>query len=217
MRSQPVEPRDGPEDQARKFIQARIEKAQEKERKRIEVTDAAQEPDPWLRKVRWQHYLEGKDPDRLRTLIQPVREDEGVLAVIHTSFERVIVVCRVHATEEEVGEAALCKVNTIEYGKKVEKPFYMDMKDHTEVKYQTVWLQMLSFIVRAETQWAEEDRPKYRLTSSQKRALDKLMGQAAAFQGVEVTDAERMGVAAVQQMATLDQACLGLCICLLDH
>ena len=57
---------------------------------------------------------------------------------------------------------------------------------------------MLSFIVRAETQWAEEDRPKYRLTSSQKRALDKLMGQAAAFQGVKVTDTERMGVVAVQ-------------------
>ena len=79
--------------------------------------------------------MEGKDPDRLRTLIQPVREDEGVLAVIYTSFERVIVVCRVYTTEEEVGEAALYKVNTIEYRKKVEKLFYIDMKDYTEVKY----------------------------------------------------------------------------------
>ena len=45
----------------------------------------------------------------------------------------------------------MCTVNFVEYRKKVQDPFYMDLKKDTCSKYQTVWLQILSYIVRCET------------------------------------------------------------------
>jgi hypothetical protein len=78
----------------------------------------------------------------------------------------VIAACRIHATNEVVRESALCTVNSTEYGKKVQDPFYMDMKDSTDMTYQTVWLKVLSYMVRSETEWDAEDHPGYRLTSS---------------------------------------------------
>lgn len=84
-----------------------------------------------------------------------------MLAVIHASFKRVIRACCAHARDEVVGESALCTVNSVEYGKKAQDPFYMDMKDDTSEKYQTVWLQMLSYMVRAETDWEARERPGY--------------------------------------------------------
>jgi hypothetical protein len=99
-----------PEAKARRSIQDRIDKANEKERKTIEITDPAQEPDAWLRKVKWHYHLVGKDPERLRTLVRVVDEGEEMLAVIHASFKRVIKACCIHATDEVVGESALCTV-----------------------------------------------------------------------------------------------------------
>ncbi len=77
--------------------------------------------------------MKGKgEPTKLRTLIRPVKDEgEEMLAVIHASFDRIFESCRVYATEEVVGEAALYKVNAVEYGKKAKDPFYMDMKDNT--------------------------------------------------------------------------------------
>ena len=76
------------------------------------------------------------EPEELRALIRPV-DDEGeeMLAVIHASFRRVIAACRIHATDEVVGESALCTVNSTEYGKKVQDLFYMDIKDSTDMTY----------------------------------------------------------------------------------
>jgi hypothetical protein len=82
-------------------------------------------------------------------LIRPVDEEgEEMLAIIHASFERIFKACKIYATEEVVGEAALCTVNAVKYGKKAEDPFYIDMKDNTQLGYTEVWKQMLSFIVR---------------------------------------------------------------------
>jgi hypothetical protein len=202
---------------AKKLIQDRIDDIKAKARKKVEMTDPAQEPDSWLRNVRWHYHLAGKgEPEELRALIKPV-DDEGekTLAVIHASFQRVIAACRIHATNKVVGESALCTVNSTEYEKKVQDPFYMDMKDSTDMTYQTVWLKVLSYMVRSETEWDAEDRPGYRLTSSQRRLFEKVISQVTAFQGVEVT--EDMSPEATKQMTELDWQCLQLCIQLLDH
>ena len=199
------------------MIQDRIDQAKEEEQKQIEITDKMQQPNPWLRKVRWEHHLKDKgEPTKLQSLIRPV-EDEGeeILAVIHVSFDRIFEACRVHATEEVVGEAALCKVNAVEYGKKAEDPFYMDMKDNTQVSYTEVWKQMLSFIVRAETKWEPDDRPGYKFTAQQKKSFKKLTEQAMEFQDVKVFDG--MSESAKKQMQELDSECLEFYIQLLDH
>lgn len=205
-----------PEAKIQQLIQDRIDQAREDERKQIEITDKMQQPNPWLRKVRWEHHLTGKgEPVKLRTLIQPVEDTEEMLAVIHTSFDRIFQSCQVHATEEVVGEAALCKVNTVEYGKKAEDPFYMDMKDNTQSAYTEVWKQMLSFIVRTQMKWEPDDRPGYQFTSRQKKSFEKLTRQATEFQDVKVFDG--MEESAEKQMQELDDECLEFCIQLLDH
>jgi superfamily II DNA helicase RecQ len=215
--SQPVQAStETPEAKIKKLIQDRIDQANEDEQKCVEVTDKMQQPNPWLRKVRWEHHLKGKGgPDKLRPLIRPV-DDEGeeMLAVIHASFDRIFKACKVHATEEVVGESALCTVNAVEYGKKAEDPFYMDMKDNTKEGYTSVWKQMLSFIVRTQ-QWEPDDRPGYKLTARQKKAWKKLQEQAIAFQDVRVFNG--MSESTEKQMQELDSECLELCIQLLDH
>ena len=83
--------------------------------------------------MRWEHHLKDKgEPTKLQLLIRLV-EDKGekILAVIHVSFNQIFEACWVHATEEVVGEEALYKVNVVEYRKKAEDPFYMDIKDNT--------------------------------------------------------------------------------------
>jgi hypothetical protein len=101
-----------PEDKAQKNIQGRINKAKELERRRIEMADKAQEPSPWLRRVKWDHHLQSKDRDKLRELIQPVDpEKEARLSIIHDSFDRIMDECQKHVVEEVVGEAALFTVN----------------------------------------------------------------------------------------------------------
>jgi hypothetical protein len=91
--------------------------------------------------------LTGKDPEQLQTLVRAVDNSEEVLAVIYASFTRVIQAYCIYATDKVAGEAALYTVNSIEYSKKVQDPFYMDMKENTRSKYQAVWLQILSYIV----------------------------------------------------------------------
>jgi len=205
-----------PEEKVQAMIQKRMDNIKEKERKTIEITDKAQQPNSWLRKVRWEHHLQGKDPDRLRTLIRPVDvEEEAVLAVIESSFFRIIDACHQHATPEVIGEPALCAVNSVEYEKKVEDPFYMIMKDDTDRRYRTVWMQILSFIVRSEKEWEQDDRPGYRLTMQQRKSFDRLMHRAEEFKETEVGD--DMDEAARKQMRGLDNDCLEFCIRLLNH
>lgn len=215
--SQPVQPSiETPQAKAQQMIQDRIDQAKEKERKQIEITDKMQQPNPWLRKVRWEHHLKGKGGhEKLRPLVRPV-DDEGEegLAVIHGSFDRIFRACKAHAKEEVVGESALCKVNAVEYGKTSQDPFYMDMKDSTEKSYPEVWKQILSYIVRTRG-WEPEERPGYKFTSQQKKSMKKLTKQAEEFQGIRVFDG--MAKEAEQQMEELDRTCLEFCIHLLDH
>ena len=89
--SQPPKPStESPEDKAQKDIQGRIDKAKELVRRKIEIADKAQEPSGWLRRVRWDHHLQGKDRDQLRELIQPVDPEEEELSIIHNSFDRIM-------------------------------------------------------------------------------------------------------------------------------
>lgn len=207
---------EGAEVKMEKEIQRRIDKVEKEAKKKIEVSDKAQEPDPWLRRVKWDEHLQGLDRDRLRALIEPVNpEEEEDLVIIHKSFDRVMNECQKHVVEEVVGEAALFRVNATEYGKKGENPFYMDLKDKTHLDYRAYWKQILSFVVRAEMEWKKEERPQYRFTRGQRIKFAKLIQKAVEFEGVQVT--EEMGRDEREQMADLDRVCLQFCIELLDH
>src|SRR5258706_3620353 len=130
---------ESPEEEVQKQLEATVAKVQEKERRIIEVRDKAQEPNPWLRKVKWDEYTEGLDTQKLRPLIQPLEDGEHILDMVHQSFDRVIDSSTKHAVEMVVGEQVLLKVNSIEYGRVHDKPFYIDMKDDTDSRYREVW------------------------------------------------------------------------------
>jgi hypothetical protein len=52
-------------------------------------------------------------------LVRAVDDGEEVLAVIYTSFTRVIQVYCIYTIDEVAGEAALYTINSVEYSKKV--------------------------------------------------------------------------------------------------
>ncbi|KFY61245.1 hypothetical protein V496_05109, partial [Pseudogymnoascus sp. VKM F-4515 (FW-2607)] len=114
---------EGPEVKMEKEIQRRIDEVKREVKKKIEVSDKAQEPNPFLRRVKWDKHLQGRDRDKLRALIKPVdAQEEEELVIIHQSFDRVMDECQKHVVEEVVGEAALFRVNATEHGKKGENP-----------------------------------------------------------------------------------------------
>jgi hypothetical protein len=169
-----------PWQRAKRIIEARTAEAEKKQRRKIKVTDEAKEPNPWLRRVRWAHHLAEMDLEEMRELIRLVDEEkEVVLSAICNSFDRVIQKAKQNAIVEVVGESALFRVNGIEYGKKAEQPFPAEMENNTDVKYRTVWRKLLCYIFRVE-QRKPEERPKYRLTTAQKRAFRVLMTKAKA-------------------------------------
>lgn len=57
---------EGPEVKMEKEIQRRIDKVKREVKKKIEVSDKAQEPNPWLRRVKFDEHLQGLDRDQRR-------------------------------------------------------------------------------------------------------------------------------------------------------
>jgi hypothetical protein len=62
-------------------------------------------------------------------------------------------------------KSALCTVNSVEYGKKVQDPFYMDMKENTSVKY-TVEKKQIAYTTTT--------GPRFQMSSQSKRMLISL-------------------------------------------
>ncbi|KAH9203927.1 hypothetical protein DL95DRAFT_418655 [Leptodontidium sp. 2 PMI_412] len=87
----------------------------------------------------------------------------GNVHVVCDSFIRVINKAKQNVHMDIVGQAALFKVNNIEYGRKGNKPFPAEIEDNAHRKYKHIGQQLLCYVIRAETQWDKEDRSKYKL------------------------------------------------------
>lgn len=190
-------------------------KVEEKERRKIEAANTIEEPDPWRQHTRWDSHLGGYNKDNLRELVETVNNDKIILSILVDSFIRAINKAKQNAHMEVVGQAALFKVNSIEYGRKSDKPFPAEMEDNTDRKYKHIGQQQLCYVVRSETQWAQEDRPRYKLTAGQQTAFRMLIAAAESLEGIdpeaEITDNMK------RQMDQLDSYCLDFWIQLLDH
>lgn len=162
--------------------------AQEKE-----ITERCRyEANPWLEHTGWERHIK----EYRSWVVQQIREvnveetsdessedqidseralgraSKGTAILIRRSFEA--------SRVEIVGRHALHCINRRENGAAdSNKPFYSKQKVQTIRKYISVWVKVLRYIWRTE---AIADRPQYRLTSTQKQALDGLR-QAAGEGG----------------------------------
>lgn len=204
---------------AKAMIKQRIAKAEEKRRKKIEVTNEWEEPDPWVRSVRWQHHLNGfEDRDELRALVDPPdygNPDEDILAMICESLQRVTNKAEKVASAEIVGESSLFHVNAVEYGKKANHPITADMEDGTRKKYHGVWQKLFCYIFRVQ-EWESDDRPPFRITPHQQSAWMKLVEQADIVPESSI-DGDTLCEECTESIKEMDRRCLRFCITLLDH
>ena len=205
-----------PWEKASRIIAVQIARAEERQNHFVEVTDEAQEANPWLRRTGWARHLEDFNKEELRELVAEIDEEsEPILSNIQKGFRRVIKRAQQTATSEVVGLFALFRINGVEYQKKGTNPFPAYMDDNTESKYSAVWEKLLRFIIRAEKDWGEGDRPEYIFTHGQKKAFNTLFTKAEEYTNVDRS--EQTSDESQAETQELDNCVLEFCIELLDH
>jgi hypothetical protein len=119
-----------------KITNQRMEHIEKKAKESIQEADDNAEPNPWLRRVGWVRHLKEKNPERLRTAVEPANaSEEPELQVIIESFQRVVDVTQSIARPEVVGINALFEVNRKVITQKPAMPFSSAMDEDTKKKY----------------------------------------------------------------------------------
>jgi hypothetical protein len=181
-------------EQARRFAAAG--------REAVRVADDRNEPNAWVERTGWAQHLRGLDPDRLRTTVQPIGEEEALLQSMWESLERVLDRARSTATAGRVGSAVLFEVGRKDVHVKPSRPFDNRLEADTWVRYKHVWRTLLCIWQRTQD-WDDEDRPPYQLTVRQGDLYDAFEDAAEA--------AEAGGT------VRLDRLCVDMVVGLLDH
>ena len=197
-----------------KAIDKGMSRVEEAQHRKIEAIDESREPNPWLRRTGWARHLGGFDREKLRELVRPVdKEEEPELELIHQAFDRLIRAAQEVAVTEVVGQAALFEANRKEHDKKASKPFNSRMDKTTFKQYTGCWKQLLSYISRADD-LEEDERPSFKLTSSQQLRFDGLIditNQVVALQEKGQSEEQETAEKEVESQV------LQFCIALLDH
>ena len=204
--------------QLRQITEVGLRRVAKKTREKIKAMDK-NTPNLWLRRVRWSDHLDGKDPPKLLASIQSVNGAEEVtLQGICESFERVANAAQETAVPSIVPQSALFEINRKEQGKKARKPFDSQMEPSTFQTYKGVWKQILCYLYRTQD-WADEDRPAYRLTHEQGETLDALVTAVTELRELagQRTEESPASQEEEKQQERVDRLCLQLCTRLLDH
>ncbi len=149
----------------------------------VEVAKQKEEPNPWLLRTGWPVHLQGRDYVQLLALLDPIDAScEPTLAEMWESLDRVFDQARSVSTAQLVGLAVLFEANRkdLAVGHPT-RPFSNSLEAKSWQRYKLVWRRVLCYIYRTQS-WAEEDRPPYRLTTSQAQALARFASEAAARQ-----------------------------------
>jgi hypothetical protein len=78
------------EEAMKEALSRKIQQADEKQRRQITEPEESPEPNTWLCRMGWVEHSEGCDPEELRALVAPVKEDEPELEVLCKAFDWLI-------------------------------------------------------------------------------------------------------------------------------
>jgi hypothetical protein len=200
------------------------QKLQDQEAVTTSICKAPPEPSGWLQTTEWIRYLEGHDLKLVAQLIAlPYSfEEEGNLIALVESFDRVIEMARDSISQGKVNAFDQQRVNSFlrsqsRTSKASDRPLAYKLKEQTYKTYKGVWKRLLCFVYRLAVQESQLAL-HYALTNEQSVALDKV---ATASQVLVQQQKRASQYGPAQDITyfrhTLDQACLQLCIVLLDH
>lgn len=161
---------------------------------------------PWLEKTGWARFLKGQDLSAVALLLAPPTPDETGLTALLRSFDALVETARGSILSEKVNVFALHRVNSFIRGRHFKKPLHTKLLDGTYRKYIAVWHKLLCFVYRLAV-LHQGPNLCYLLTPAQLEALRHIPACSAPS-----PPARTQRPADAQQ-----QACLGLCIALLDH
>jgi superfamily II DNA helicase RecQ len=182
------------------------EKAEQDKRKAVRDSDEVTEISPWLEKTEWIRHLEGKDKATMATLVKPAEVAELELQEVEKSLKRLVEKARQTILQKKVSMFLLHRAESYEAGQDSHKVFHVNIGMDTIQRYLHIWSQILVYILRT----ASTESRLYQFTSTQQDCIGKVMIAAKVFQLYKEDDVEDM-------QEELDEACLQLCITLLDH
>lgn len=154
-----------------------------------------EEPNLWLRRVRWADHLEGFGHTEIAESVsldvlqgwahhgdggEPPERPVQRLQRVWEALERIFPAARASCDPRVAGMPVLFEVNRRSYDQKPRAPFDARLEKQTWAKYVNVWKRIVGFIVRTQ-QWeahGSRDRPHYAFTRSQQAEYDELTAAA---------------------------------------
>lgn len=175
-------------------------------RRRVEAEDGKGEPGGWLARTGWAAHLHMLDGARLRSTIDPIRDDEVVLRAMWARFQQTAERARRTAIRRRVGIATLFEINRTEADVKPKMPFDSRMEKDTWGRYCETMRKLISFAHRTRTQ-DEDERPSYQLTASQR----------TLFSGWADAEEQAMAGGSQVRQGPIDRLCVDTVVAMFDH
>ena len=156
-----------------------------RQRRRIDEGDQKLEVSPWLQRMGAARHLSHLNREELIEALKPPSEDDGLLYTIGEGFKRCIV--RAQGICIRSGHLALMEINRKEATTTSRsRPFEARMEAKSFKGYQRIWLSLICYVFRT-ISWNQEERPDYKTTKQQERALDHLTQAAQAVMDFDIS------------------------------
>jgi len=180
----------------------------------IQKSGDRREVSPWLDRTKWIDHLQGQDLQQMAKLVELPHRNEPTLIMVCDALKRAMFEARQMIVNQSVSQFDLQQINSFDRNKAFSRPFNIKIQDTTFNFYIAVWQKLLCYLLRTRRSTDTTNPPPllYRLTIAQSTAVTELIVNVNLLIKIPPFD-----VAYKQAVAIVNQSCVRLCICLLDH
>ena len=199
-----------------------LEEAQHERSEVICGTSSTKEVSPWLHLTRWSSYLCGQHmPSVAALLAQPNRDSEPILMALCDSLERIVNEAHASVSNDRINAFDQVHINSfLQRPHATDRPLLVKLQKATWKRYIRVWTGLLCFTYRT-TQPNQQILLRHQLTSRQAACLDEATRHVRRLschsEAVTMVTGTEESACFEGSSDKLDEACLDLCIALLDH
>jgi hypothetical protein len=182
---------------------------------------ATTEVSPWLEMTRWPRYFNGLDMTKVAPLAYaPNPITEAALVALGESFDRVIEQAYQSICEDRISVFDQAKINSFiaDRSAKQERMIMVKLQKGTFRAYKDLWKRLLCFVYRTSLP-TQEILLAHQVTTEQLARLDQTMVLADELLSLRNVEGYSKAYQDEAQEITrdMDNACLLLCISLLEH
>ncbi|PSN61573.1 hypothetical protein BS50DRAFT_604116 [Corynespora cassiicola Philippines] len=174
------------------------------------------EVSPWLEMTQWPKYLHGHSFSEVALLAAPVDPtSESLLVEFSESLDRIIEEAQDSIRNDKVNVFGQARINSfIQKRRAWDRPLMIKLQNSTHREYKQVFQRLIFFAFRT-VQPEQKINLSHRLTTSQLRHLDQMMGYGEEL--LPLKDGRQQNGTQKDTQSQLDRACLLFCIAVLDH